>query len=176
MEHNTQQSPEIFDGYQIANFVLDICESKGFQITNLSLQKIIYFCHVWTLIKMRKPLIKHNFEAWKHGPVLQYLYSQFKEYGEKPIKKRATKLNLTTGEQCVAEYQFNKETESFLNHIVEIYGDVPASQLVKLSHVKGGPWEQVWNHAGKTNPGMRINDEDIINFYSDPAQYKEVRH
>ena len=31
------------DGREVANYVLDYAESKGFGVTNLSLQKIVYF-------------------------------------------------------------------------------------------------------------------------------------
>lgn len=53
------------DGRAIANFVLDYCEKHARPVTNLSLQKIIYFCHVWSLVKLQKPLVKQQFEAWQ---------------------------------------------------------------------------------------------------------------
>ena len=59
------------DGRAVANFVLDHVDSSGVLVTPLALQKIVYFCHVWSLIELRRPLIRHSFEAWEHGPVLQ---------------------------------------------------------------------------------------------------------
>ena len=74
-----------YDGRSIANFVLDFCERNGRTVTNLSLQKIVYFCHVWSLIELGKPLIRHKFEAWEYGPVLPYLYREFKGFDRSPI-------------------------------------------------------------------------------------------
>jgi len=45
------------DGREVANYVLDYADESGVSVTNLSLQKITYFCHVWFLISANKPLI-----------------------------------------------------------------------------------------------------------------------
>lgn len=155
-----------FDGREIANFVLDYCEKRGISVSNLSLQKIIYFCHVWSLIELGRPLIKQKFEAWKHGPVLQYVYREFQVFEAEPISSRATKLNPRTGESLVANGEFDAEIRALLDRVVSFYGRLSSTQLVDLSHVEGGPWEKVWNHDGNANPGMKIEDEAIVDFYS----------
>lgn len=155
-----------FDGREIANFVLDYCETNGINVTNLSLQKIVYFCHVWSLIKLGRPLIRHKFEAWQFGPVLQYLYREFKDFEETPITKRARKLDVITGEMAIAEYDFDQATETLLRNVVGFYSRLSAGHLVEISHVAGGPWETAWNHVSSTNPGMQINDDEILKFYS----------
>ena len=155
-----------YDGRSIANFVLDYCESKGRPITHLALQKFVYFCHVWYLIENRKPLIKHQFEAWKHGPVLQYLYLDFKGNENSPIQERARKLNPVTGAKDIVEYCFSVDEQDFLERAVEFYSRIKPGTLRELSHTAGGPWEVVWNHGGEVNPGMKISDKSIADFYS----------
>lgn len=155
-----------FDGRSIANYILDYCEAHGRPVTNLALQKIVYFCHVWSLIKLGKPLIKHKFEAWQHGPVLQYLYHEFKDYDRQPITARATALDPSTGKRIIAMCKIDNTTANFLDTIIEFYSRLSASYLVELSHANGGPWDLVWNHGGKINPGMKIDDEEIVAFYS----------
>ena len=76
------------DGRAIANFVLDEADCIAVAVSPLALQKIVYFCHVWSLIGLGKPLIKQSFEAWEHGPVLQYLYREFRLFGARPITAR----------------------------------------------------------------------------------------
>jgi len=154
------------DGRAVANFILDFCTSRNRSITNLSLQKIIYFCHVWSLISLERPLIKHNFEAWQFGPVLQYLYREFKDFEGKPITTRAKRLNPDTGTAQVVDYRFDEETEKLLERVVDFYSQMNAGDLVRLSHAPGSPWEQVWNHQGKVNPGMRIENNAIKKYYS----------
>lgn len=154
------------DGRAIANFVLDSCESRGQPVTNLSLQKIIYFCHVWSLIELKEPLVKQAFEAWPHGPVLQYIYRLFKTFEDQPIVGRAKKLNPMTGKEEVVPYVFNAQTAELLNRVVDFYSRMSAIQLRSLSHVERGPWHETWNHGGAVNPGMKIDNDSIREFYS----------
>jgi uncharacterized phage-associated protein len=154
------------DGRAVANYVLDFCDAKGRQLTNLSLQKVVYFCHVWVLLDFNKPLVKQEFEAWEFGPVLQYLYREFKEYGDAAISGRAKKLEPSSGARVVVRDEIPKQISGYLEKILDFYTRLSASQLVSMSHVNDGPWDQVWNHEGKINPGMRIPNEAIQRFYS----------
>lgn len=155
-----------YDGRQVANFILDLCEQRGQSITNLSLQKVAYFCHVWSLIERGRPLVRHSFEAWEYGPVLPYLYREFREFGSSPITRRAHKLNPNTGEVQIVETDFDHTTREFLERIIEFYGRLRPTDLVEMSHVSGGPWASVWNHKGNVNPGMKISNIEIEKFYS----------
>lgn len=155
-----------YDGRAIANFILDFCEKDGRPVTNLSLQKIVYFCHVWSLIELDRPLIRHKFEAWDYGPVLPYLYREFRNYDRLPIVSRAMQMDLVDGRHYVVGYSFDSQTESLLNKIVGFYSRLRASDLVELSHSEGGPWYSAWNHMGRVNPGMKIDNAKIQEFYS----------
>jgi uncharacterized phage-associated protein len=155
-----------YDGRAVANFVLDCCDKKGRQLNHTSLQKIVYFCHVWFLVRLRRPLIKHKFEAWEFGPVLPYLYREFKNYDRSPVTSRATQINPLDGTTRIVEHRFDLQTAALLEDVVEFYSRLRANDLTELSHVRGGPWDVVWNHAGSAKPGMKIDDVHIANFYS----------
>ncbi len=154
-----------YDGRAIANVVLEYCQKKGRPVTNLALQKIVYFCHVWYLVEYKKPLIKHQFEAWMHGPVLQYLYREFKEFEASPITKKSKRLNIETGEYEIAECNLKDDEKALIHSIVEFYSKIRPGTLVELSHTEKGPWEAVWSHAEEINPGMKIQDQEILTFY-----------
>jgi len=155
-----------YDGREIANFVLDACDATGKNVTNLALQKIIYFCHVWTLIEYQKPLLKHQFEAWEFGPVLPYLYRDFKENSSAPIKSRAKRIDPATGQHFVPLPDLEEDLKKHLLRIVDHYTKLSAGALVALSHVEDGPWHTTWNHKTKINPGMKISDDQITTFYA----------
>jgi uncharacterized phage-associated protein len=154
------------DGRAVANFILDYCDGQGRTVTNLALQKIVYFCHVWSLIALGGPLVRQKFEAWEFGPVLPYLYRAFRNYDRAPIVGRATYIDSTDGRQRIVGYDFDFETESLLRETVEFYSRLRAGDLIELSHVEGGPWHLVWNHTGMVNPGMKIDNTHILKFYS----------
>lgn len=155
-----------YDGRAIANFILDFCDRNGRKVTNLALQKIVYFCHVWSLIELDRPLIRHKFEAWEYGPVLPYLYREFKNHDRSPIVCRATQIDPVDGKHQIVPYHFDSQTESMLNEIVAFYSRLRASDLIELSHAEEGPWYSVWNHGGRVNPGMKIDNARIQEFYS----------
>ena len=162
----TASSTCAYDGRAIANFVLDVCDGQGRTISNLSMQKIVFFCHVWSLIRLRTPLIRQTFEAWEHGPVLQYLYREFKEYDDNPILKRARRMNPETGEFEIVREDFDPATLKLLHEVVNFYSRLRPYDLVEISHVQGGPWYRTWHHNGSTNPGMKIENHAITSFYS----------
>ena len=155
-----------YDGRAIANFVLDFCNSRGRNVTHLDLQKIVYFCHVWSLIRLGTPLIRHKFEAWEYGPVLPYLYREFKSFERSSITARSREIDPMTGAKKTVAYSFDTATETLLNEVVDFYSRIRTGNLVELSHVEGGPWYKVWHHGGNANPGMKLNDDDIAEFYS----------
>lgn len=155
-----------FDGRAIANYVLDVSQASGRSVTNLALQKLVYFCHAWSLAKLGKPLVRHQFEAWQFGPVLQYLYRDFKEFDRDSITTRAKKLNPLTGLPETVQYDLDDETDALLRKVIAFYGKLSAGTLVELSHSEGGPWDLVWNHEGKVNPGMKISDPLIQGYYA----------
>ena len=155
-----------YDGRAVANFVLDLGDERSRPLTNMQLQKIVYFCHAWSLVELRRPLVKHQFEAWEHGPVLQYLYRQFKDFGSAPIRKRAVELDRITGNQVTARAEFLAEDEYLIRQQSEIYMSFSASQLRAISHVEGGPWERVWKTDAGIRVGMKIQDDSIACFYA----------
>lgn len=155
-----------YDGRAVANFVLDQCDAAGVPVTHLALQKLVYFCHVWSLIELGQPLVRHSFEAWEHGPVLQYLFREFKGFGSEPVRGRACRVNSANGQLDIVRDSFSQPTRELLTKVVAIYSRFSASTLRELSHAPGGPWDRVWHHGGKVNPGMRIENRDIEQFYS----------
>ena len=103
-----------YDGRAVANFILDYCDQRGRPVSHTALQKLVYFCHAWSLVKLHQPLVKQKFEAWDFGPVLPYLYREFKNYDRAPVKTRATRIDPLDGSSRIVDYHFNSETAAFL--------------------------------------------------------------
>lgn len=154
-----------YDGRAVANFILDACHEGGREVTNLSLQKIAFFCHAWSLVNLGRPLIKHRFEAWEFGPVLPYLYRDFRSFGDQPIRSKAKRINPQTGTLETVPYKFDYDTDQLLRKVVKFYSLLRAGDLVELTHAEGGPWFRIWNHKSVAKPGMQIDDASIEAFY-----------
>ena len=69
----------------IANGFLTRAIQEGNLITQMKLQKILYFAQGLHLATYGTPLIQENFQAWKFGPVIPEIYQIYKFYGSEPI-------------------------------------------------------------------------------------------
>jgi uncharacterized phage-associated protein len=57
------------DARDIANYVLDLADNVSVAVSNLALQKILFFCHGNFLVHYDLQLFHNPIEAWKFGPV-----------------------------------------------------------------------------------------------------------
>lgn len=154
------------DVREIANAILDVAESDGLTLSNLPLNKIIYFAHAWYLAQYGVPLVDSPFEAWQHGPVHPQIYRQLKSYGDKPIKGRLTQIDLVTGNDIPVEPHLSDQERQHVEQMTRFYGTKSAYWLVQKTHEPGAPWDQVWTVAeGKPVPGMVISDSMTESYY-----------
>lgn len=160
-----------YDVRAIANLVLDFGERSEVEITNIDINKIVFFLHAWYLAKTGRPLVSAKIEAWNYGPVFRELYWEFKQFGKAPITTRATRRNPQTAQKEICREVLSETDAQFIQPLLEKYVAMPTSKLVELSHVAGGPWDQVYNHPGESNPGMRISDDLIRAHFG-----KQTRH
>jgi uncharacterized phage-associated protein len=156
------------DARAIANFFLDRAEKSGLPLTIMTLLKVLYFSHAWHLGKYGKPLVAQPFEAWRHGPVNRVVYDQFKEYGERPLNKKAESFDPSTMKFDPTPYNFDNDTTVFLENIFDYYSKFHPFKLSHLTHEKGGPWDIIWSQAEKRAvPGMIIPNELIATWFAD---------
>jgi uncharacterized phage-associated protein len=152
-----------YDPRAIANFILDEGERMNLAITNMAINKIIYFAHGWYLADRNSPLVDGKFEAWEHGPVLPIIYHQFKSHKDEPIKSRALKIDIKTGKDVRASYNFSDEDEAFIQKMVMFYAPKSGLVLRHMSHEQGAPWDMI--RSGTDSLGMVISDELIRSFF-----------
>lgn len=150
----------------IANLVLARADELRLPVTNMALNKIVYFVHCDHLIEKEAPLVRAKIEAWKHGPVFREVYHQFKRWDDNPIRDRATKVDPDSGNVLLASEDFSESEKNYLIGLIDRYIRFTAAQLRAISHIEGGPWHVVWGHDGEANPGMQITDRIILDHYS----------
>lgn len=160
-----------YDVRAIANLVLDLAERDGRSLSNMQINKIVFFLHVDCLATLGRPLVTAKIEAWEHGPVFRELYSQFKSFGDSHITDRAQTLSPETGKRHTVKYDLSQELEYFLIPLARRYSRMSAAALRAQSHEEGGPWDLVWNHDTATNATMRISDESILDWVQRSAKH-----
>jgi uncharacterized phage-associated protein len=129
-----------FDARAVANQLLDLADMRKIGLSNLHLQKVIYFAYGNYLRQFQRRLIVNRFEAWDHGPVIPELYHALKKFGDEDITGRATRFDFETRDFIEVRDEFHDSLNSFLAEMLLFYGRMDPWELVKLSHQPGGAW------------------------------------
>lgn len=136
--------------YDIADYFLaQTDEDAGDLISNLKLQKIVYYAQGFYLALYNKPLFDEKIEAWTHGAVVPDLYHHFKTCGSNPIP---TPVDIDFS-------IFNQETSELLDEVYEVYGQYSAWRLRDMVHSEP-PWKNAFNRIDKT-----ITDEEMKAYF-----------
>lgn len=77
----------MYDAIDIAEYVLNYCEKVlNRPITNLQLQKFLYYIQGEYLCEHREPIFDNEIEAWAYGPVVPDVYYAYNSHMSKQIK------------------------------------------------------------------------------------------
>src|ERR1700743_2334532 len=115
----------------VANFFLTLSQpEEGDYITNLKLQKLIYYAQGFSLALFDKELFSEEIYAWMHGPVVPEVYKLFNsnESTDIPVPKE---IYLTI---------FSEDQSSILKEVWDVYGQFSAWKLRNMTHEES-PWK-----------------------------------
>lgn len=125
-----------YNAKDVAHYIVDKCTREEDPVSNLQLQKIMYFLQVAYSKVTGTLLFAEEFEAWPYGPVLRDVYHEYSMYGGTAIQKRYDLLDL-----------FSPEIKRFVDDgIVSLRKKYPWD-LVKIAHADGSPWSTVWQDS-----------------------------
>ena len=152
-----------YDARSVANLLLDEADRLSIEVTNLSLQKLLYFGHGFSLVEHRRPLVIGYFEAWDHGPVHPLVYHSFKGAGRNPITFRVGGLDAMTGAFRRLSEITSPQALSLVWKVLTGYDRSSLSILLDIAHARGGPWHFVMKKAEHSPVvGMRITNDIIL--------------
>ena len=146
------------DSRAIANEILRLAREAGRALTPMQVIKLVYFAHGWTLALLRKPLIRHQVEAWQYGPVVREVYWAFGAFGKQPI-------TASVKDQFGQPYRagLSPDERAVLRAVVKGYSHLHAYELSDLTHLPDTPWSDV---RKKDTHRARIPDPAIQEYFS----------
>lgn len=112
---------------------LDV-DSGGDYITNLKLQKLLYYAQGTYLALKEQKLFSDKIKKWNYGPVVTAVYEKYKEYRNNGIDK--------TGKADIDE-----ETTDILQEVYNVFGQYTAFKLSQMTHEED-PWQNA-EHNGE---------------------------
>ena len=133
---------------QLANLIIKMAAEKGDLITNLKLQKLLYYEQGYHLACFGKPLFNEEVLAWQYGPVVREVYDAFSKCGGRALMPQG------------GVYSFrNKEEEALFEEVFDAYNKYSASYLVEMTHNEA-PWKSV-----QANTDSVISKESMKAFF-----------
>ncbi len=124
----------------VAHYILQ----KTDTITTWALEKLTYYCKVWSLVWYGKSIVSDTPQAWKDGPVFQELYSKHK-------KKYVISPQELTGNHVLSDSE-----KRLIENILDIYASFGAEELRDMTHR-----ELPWNAARGDLPSDAISHNEI---------------
>lgn len=117
--------------HDVAKYFLSLADDDaGDLISNLKLQKLVYYAQGFHLAIYDKPLFPESIEAWTHGPVVPELYRAYREYGAGSID-RPSDIDFRI---------YNDDVKELLDEIYAVYGQFSAWKLRNMTHEES-PWK-----------------------------------
>jgi uncharacterized phage-associated protein len=152
--------------FACANYILDKLQShKINDVTNLKLQKLLYFAYGIYKVLYDDSLFDDKIQAWTLGPVVPSVYHEFKDHGKNPITTRAYFLQDDySGEVMLAKYDdFSENMIKSISIACAAYGHKTAWTLVDITHKDNSAWAKVYR---KDKKGEHITDDAIKNEFN----------
>lgn len=127
----------LYSAMQIADFIIDYCTKINDPVSNLRLQKLLYFAWVEFYKATERYLFSDKIFAWQLGPVVPEVYYEYCVYGGRPI-------------YLYCETEINDEDSAILKEIIDEKRLVPVGKLVERTHMPDTAWFQIYD-GGKGN-------------------------
>lgn len=146
----------------ISNAFISLANSDDMDIDPLKLQKLLYFAHGYYMAEHDDaPLINEYFEAWDYGPVLPTVYYDFREFGDRPIKRFAYTYDYKLGRAIPAPLPNDDPlAEEVIKWVWDNYKQYTGLQLSEMTHKDGGPWHLARGRSA--NSKMRNERLEIL--------------
>ncbi|MBL4884710.1 MAG: SocA family protein [Planctomycetaceae bacterium] len=134
-----------------SQLLLQFCSQHGDFISNLKLQKLLYYSQAWYLALHEKELFPEPIEAWANGPGLPEIYEKYREFGHRPIIQDCIELSVP------------KKITKHIEDVMKAYGHLSSYDLECIS-CEEEPWLGTRKRSGGNNDSV-IPSDQMKNFY-----------
>ena len=138
---------------EVADYLITLAHEQGDGVSNLKLQKLLYYAQAWHLGLYGEPLFPEKFQAWPSGPVIPKLFWRYHEYGigSIPRPEMAPPPSSATAE--------------FLDEVAAAYMPFDVWQLHWKTRAEA-PWQNA--RAGRDDPDgsdEELSEADMMAFF-----------
>lgn len=128
-----------YPALDIAKYIVTYSIGQNKPVSNLKLQKMLYFAWIEYFKKVGTGLFTESICAWQFGPVVPEVYYEFCVYGGQPITQEYPERPAPNDKYI-------------LDGIISHYLQQSVSELVNRTHQPGKPWALTYNDGA----GLRM--------------------
>ena len=141
----------MYSALKVAEYIIGYCNEKKKTISNLKLQKVLYFVQAQFLVNHGQACFEEEIEAWDFGPVVPSVYHKYKIFGSTfiPIPSNTFGIDI------------NDYDKSDINAMVDACSEYSATELVNITHNQD-PWKKTYRQYER----KVISNELIREFFS----------
>lgn len=142
----------------VARYIVAKFQERGDLITNLKVQKLLYYVQGWHLGLFKRPAFDGEFRAWIHGPVNLDVYHEYKRYRWNPISDEQGAVDLPP------------ELQKHVDEVLSVYGGDTAWALESETHTER-PWIAARSGLAPDDEGHTvISDGDMMEYFGERAK------
>lgn len=125
----------------VAKYLLALADDEaGDLISNLKLQKLLYYAQGFHLALHDAPLFPEEVLAWEHGPVVEQVWREYRDHGANAIPRP----------DMVPIEELTNEQKELINEVYAVYGQFSAWKLRNMTHLEA-PWTETARNVPITN-------------------------
>ncbi len=128
-------------------FLAQIDEQAGDLISNMKLQKLVYYAQGVSLALHNRPLFSESLEAWTYGPVVPELFHIYKRYETGAIPPPHD-MDFSL---------YDSETRELLDEVYAVFGQFSAWMLSNMTNDEP-PYKN-------TPAGQKISSETLRDYF-----------
>ena len=147
-----------YSALDVAYEAINLLNKEKSVVSNLKMQKLLYFFQGLYSVPDHEALFKDEFEAWQYGPVVRAVYREFRMFGANSIPA-FSQAYLERKEIRSLE----EEDKGFIHDIALILKDCSASDLVNMTHEQS-PWQNAYDPKKTDN---LISFESIDSYFNE---------
>lgn len=141
----------MYSANNVANYILRYYNDKDVWISNLKLQKILYFLQAQFLVSKGTPLFSDPIKAVDWGSMIESVYHNYKIFGSASIPV----LNADKYPCYIQD-----EDAIIINSVLDYLEPYSATSLLSFIHNQT-PWKMAYYN------GRDISNSDLLDFFKD---------
>ena len=157
----------MYDVLDVCRYVINYSNDKEYGISNLKLQKILYFIQAYFLITTPEQCFKDKIEAWDFGPVVPRAYREYKQFGSSNIPKVTHYVEIDHDDfwkssvKKINERIISDNDKKRISEVVNTFSEYSATDLVRITHNQAP-----WKNAYVPNMNNEITPQSIKEYFN----------